>query len=450
MNLQKNQIIDIDVIDCNMLGFGVAKHQGAVIFIQKGVPGDKAKIRIIKCAKNYYVARIEELLVASPSRIDHFCNVHTLCGGCVFQRINYELEKSIKKEYVISCLRKEGLNSLNVLDVLSNNKISGYRNKIQIPVGLDTNGRVVAGFYSQKSHRIAPVDTCMIQHPSFASIVRFICDYLTKYNISIYSEEEGKGLVRHIYCRVGVSTNEIMVCLVLSQDNFPNEKQFIKEITSRFGDIKSIVFNINPNKTNVILGQNLRTVWGKECIRDILCNKSFDISPLAFYQVNHDTAELLYRRAYEMADIKKYDLLIDLYCGIGTIGICAADSIPITGIEIIPEAVNDAVANAALNQISNADYRCGDALKELANLDHAHQNPLIILDPPRKGLESQLIEILAKHRFNDILYISCAADTLSRDLKHFYSLGYHSDCVQPVDMFPRTGHVESICFLTRN
>ncbi len=449
MNFQKNQVLEAEIIDTNMLGFGVCKVFGAVIFVQNGVAGDKVKIRIIKCAKNYYIARIEEMLESSEYRTEPKCHHNRQCGGCTFQHIDYAYEKSLKQAFVEDCFRKAGLDGVNVLPVLSTNQISSYRNKGQFPLSYSKDGRVVCGFFTPKTHKVCEIDHCDIQDPSFSEITNFLCEYFSKNNIVPYNEVEHSGLLRHIYLRIGKATNEIMLCLVLREDSFPNEKQFISSVIHRFPKIKSISFNIQNENNNVILGKKQRLVWGEEKINDVLCDKRFMISPLSFYQINHDATELLYKTAFQMAKLEKFDLLIDLYCGIGSISLSSNAKCPIVGVEIIDAAVKDAKENAIANGIENAEFFCGDA-KDAFHIisEKKAKNPLIILDPPRKGLASELIQDISNHKIENILYISCGPDTFARDLARFTALGYHYGSIQPVDLFPRTSHVECIAFLS--
>lgn len=450
MNYQKNQILTVDVLETNMMGFGVAKENGAVIFIQNAVQGDRAEIRIIKCAKNYYVARIERLIQPSDFRTEPLCAQHKRCGGCAFQHVTYEHELEVKKKYVKDCIAKAGLDELEVNDILSTGNIEEYRNKAQYPLSLNSDGKVVAGFFEKKSHKVCPIERCSIQDGSFAPIVSFICAYMNQHQILPYHEETDTGLVRHIYLRKAKKTGETMLCLVLKKDCFPNREDFISKITKAFPDLTSIVWNINPKQTNVILGKESKVVWGSEKIREILCEMKFDLSPHSFFQVNRDGAELLYQTAFDLAKIEKYDLILDLYCGIGSISLSTKADCEILGVEIVSDAVEDANANATLNERSNASFVCGDAADALALLKgRSPKNPLVIVDPPRKGLALELIEDLASHSIPTILYISCGPDTLARDLAHFSKLGYQISNVQPVDMFPRTSHVETVCLLSK-
>lgn len=450
MTFSKNQILETEICDINMLGFGVAKVDGAVFFVQNGVPGDIAKLKIIKCAKNYYVCRIEELVKPSKDRIEPECPHYKSCGGCSFWHIRYDSEKSLKRNFVETCFRKAGLAHIDVLPLISTDILKGYRNKAQYPVQLSENGEVISGFYSPRSHRLCKVEHCLIQDDRFSKITEFLCEFFNKNKILPYNEENDSGLVRHIYLRCGKASGEIALCLVLRSDSFPKTDLLITEITKRFSEIVSVSFNIQPKKTNVILGNQTIIIYGKEKIEDILCGKRFLISPKSFYQVNRDGAELLYKTAFDIADLATYDLIVDLFCGIGSISLSANTDVPIMGVEIVQEAVNDAMKNAELNGISNAEFLCGDAADAFQKIKvSGSTKPLVIVDPPRKGIGDKLISDLGRNEIKNLLYISCNPETMARDIKKLYDLGYVTNFVQPVDMFPRTSHVETVALLQK-
>ena len=450
VKFQKNQVLTLDVSETNMMGFGVAKIDGMVFFIQNGVEGDRCAVRIIKVAKNYCVARIEEILKPSPRRIEPVCKHFRRCGGCAFQHVSYEHEKELKRRSVAGFLQKEGLFDLSVSHVLSTECMEGYRNKAQFPVALDETGRVICSFYAPKTHKVCSLDECSIQNPLFIPIAKRVCAFLTDHRVPVYCEETGQGLVRHIYLRIAQSTGQMMLALVLSKNDFPQTDAFVSWMTQAFPQISSICFNIQPQKNNVILGKEVIHLYGDEKITDVFCNRKLMISPLSFYQVNHDAAELLYQTAFSMSDLCEFDRIIDLYCGIGSISLSAEATCPITGIEIIPEAVKDANENAKLNGVNSANYICGDATDAFRLIRETNaKNPLLILDPPRKGLHADLIEEISRHFLQNVLYISCGPDTFARDLALFKKQGYEISSVQPVDLFPRTAHVECIAFLTR-
>ena len=454
--LQKNQTYTVNITDLNNLGFGVAKIDGISVFVADTVTGDEAEIKIIKTAKTYAVGILLQLITPSPIRCEEaeVCPVTRRCGGCVYQRVSYDKELELKKQYVTFAMKKAGAFPIHVNDVLSTGQVSGYRNKAQYPVGhetVDGKEHTVIGFYAAKSHTIIPADRCSLQPESFSDIVAFTADFCDRYNISAYDEKTETGLLRHLYLRMGAATGQIMVCLVLNGEVFPHADTFCEALTTRFPAVVSIQININKKATNVILGEDCRVLWGTSYIEDILCGRTFRISPLSFYQVNHDGAELLYNTAKNLLQLQPGESLLDLYCGIGTIGMSLADDdTPLVGIEIVPQAIENAKENAARNGMTNAQFFCGDASDAGKILsDCGIRADAVVVDPPRKGLTPEVISYLAELNPSRIVYISCDADTLARDIVRFRETGYDTDTVQPVDMFSRTGHVETVCLLSK-
>lgn len=461
--MQKNDILTLTVEEISNLGAGVAHlpnpdgSRGMTVFVQNAVTGDHLRARVIKVTKSFLVARIEEMITPSPLRArDQVCPAAG-CGGCVYRQVRYDHEKELKREYVKNAFRKAGLPHVEVEEVQSTNCLVGYRNKAQYPVRQGKNG-MEAGFFAASSHRIVPVESCQLQPSVFGEITRCICDFCNAKGISAYDEEKGKGLLRHVYLRHGAGTGEIMVCLVVNGKSLPAEGELVKTLTERFPQITGILINVNTQSTNVVLGKEYRLLWGRDWMEDTLCGLRFRISAGAFYQVNHDACELLYGIAKERAGLTGKETLLDLYCGIGTIGLSMADHAQeIVGIEIVEEAVERATENAKRNGVENAYFYCGDASdasRLLATAEAAHgaldpANTVVILDPPRKGSTPELITYLSDRGFDRVVYVSCNPDTLARDCVVFENLGYQIGTVTPVDMFPRTGHVESVVCLTR-
>lgn len=439
--MKKNEFYTVDITDLNNLGNGVAKIHGKAVFVPHAVDGDTLRIKIIKDAKDYAIARIEEILTPSPHRQESGCPVSNRCGGCVYRHITYAHELELKRAYVASAFRKAGV-SVEVAPTLSGAE-AGYRNKVQYPVGKD----ITLGFYAPRSHEIIPFSNCALQDPAFSPILAEIADYLKEAGVSVYNEETHTGLLRHIYLRKGTVSGEIMVTLVTASAEFPQGRAFAEHICKTFPHVVSVVQNVNPHKTNVILGQQCILLAGKEFLTDTLCGLTFHLSPLSFYQVNHPMAELLYEKAAELANLRPGDRIADLFCGAGTIGLSVAARYPhitLTGVEIIPEAVENAKENARLNRIDNARFICGDAnTPELADTD------VIFIDPPRKGCEASLVKQIADLAPRRVVYISCNPDTLARDVARFTEAGYTPGTVYPVDLFPRTGHVECVVLLSR-
>lgn len=459
--MQKNDIVRLEIEEINNLGCGVGHlknsdgSRGLVVFVQGAVTGDEVEARIIKVNKSYLVARIERMITPSQYRDDGDLCTARGCGGCVYRHVRYEHELELKREYVRSAFHKVGLSDVEVEETRSTGVLCGYRNKAQYPVTQGKNG-MEYGFFATASHRIVPARDCRLQPELFAKIACFVCALADRFGLSAYNEETGKGFLRHIYLRYGQKSGEVMLCLVANGEHLPNEKQWIDELTRKFPQIKSISLNTNTKNTNVVLGERYRVLYGESRIEDELCGLRFQIAPSAFYQVNHDACELLYGIAKEKAELTGGETVLDLYCGIGTIGLSMADKAgEIVGIEIVEDAVRCANENAKRNGIANAHFYCGDAsdaerLFAAAEAEHGSvDGATVIMDPPRKGSTPELIEYLSKRNFQKIVYISCNPDTLARDCVLFRKLGYEIGAVTPVDMFPRTGHIESVVCLTR-
>ncbi len=456
-NLKKDDILTVRINEINNLGSGVGKHEesGVVIFIPGAVTGDLVKAKMIKVNKSYCVGKLIEIIERSSVREDGFCDAPLSCGGCTYRHISREHELELKKSYVEHAFIKVGLSDVKVNGVLHTNKRKGYRNKAQYPIGTGKDG-IIAGFYASKTHKIIPCDSCSLQPDIFSRIVKAFCKFATENNISVYSEENGSGLLRHLYLRQGEATGDIMMCAVINGETLPYAEKLVSEFTSAFTCIKSILINVNKKNTNVILGDKYVTLYGEPYITDVLCEKKFKISPGSFYQVNHDGAELLYTTAAKFADFSGSETVLDLYCGIGTIGISMSDKVKeIIGIEIVPEAVECAKENARLNELTNASFYCGDAssaesLLSEAIIQRGELKPdAVILDPPRKGTTPELLNYIAKLGIPKIVYISCDPDTLARDCAILRDLGYSIGEVTPVDMFPATGHVETVVLLSK-
>lgn len=454
-DIKKDEVIELDITDLNNLGNGVGRYpspDGKVIFVRGAVSGERVRAKVIKVNSGFAVAKLLELVSVSPYRSrEDFCDAPLSCGGCVYRHITYEHELEIKRDYVKSAFIKVGLGSAKVLPTLSADRCEHYRNKGQYPVAKTKNG-IFAGFYAAKTHNITPADNCSIQNERFGEILRFVCDFAQRRAWSVYDEHSGKGLLRHIYLRIGEATGEIMLCLVINGDCLPFEDELVKEVTANFSDIVSIVLNKNDKNTNVVLGKEYRTLYGKDGIEDILCGLRFFISPDSFYQVNRDGAELLYTKAAQMAELKGDEVMLDLYCGTGTIGLSMAHKVKrLCGIEIVEGAVRCARENAARNGIENAEFLCADAgnAKTIIAAAGGACPDVVIMDPPRKGSTKELVDCLAELGVPKIVYISCDPDTLARDCVWFCERGYNMSKVQPVDMFPRTGHVESVVCLSR-
>ena len=455
--MRKNEEITLRVTDLNNRGFGVGHLEkpgtpddGIVVFVGGAVTGDTVRAKIIKVAKEYLVARVEEVLSPSPYRVENTCPASG-CGGCVSRGITYAHELERKRDYVKAAFRKAGLSDVEVEEVRSTGKISRYRNKAEYPVCRDQSGKIRAGFYATATHRVVPITDCDLQHEVFGQIVRFLCDFCNEQGISVYDEETGKGLLRHFYLRTAQS-GEIMVCLVVNGKKLPGEHILFGELQKKFPRIKSLYLNENNENTNVILGKDYRLLGGEPYLTDTLGGLQFHISPGAFYQVNHDACELLYGIAKEKAGLTGKELLLDLYCGIGTIGLSmAGEAKEVLGIEVVAEAVDCANENAKRNGVDNAKFAVGDAGDPAGLLGKIDpNNTVVVIDPPRKGTTPELIRAIAGAKVGKVVYVSCNPGTLARDCAIFREQGYAIGAVTPVDLFPRTGHVESVVRLIRH
>ena len=449
--MRKNELLELEITGLTAEGSGVGRMNGMAVFVPQAAPGDRIIARILKVTKSLAYGKIERVLFSSEERIEPDCPVFSQCGGCAFRHITYEAERRAKWQKVADALRRIGKLEIDPAPLLSAEITEAYRNKAQYPIGMK-DGRIQIGFYAPRSHRIVDCRTCCLQPPEFAGALRAVEMYITSENVSVYDEKAHKGLLRHIYIRMGFSTGEIMVCLVANGESLPRPERLTGLLRQAVPGLASVILNVNTNDTNVILGKRCVTLWGSDTIRDKLCGLTFTLSPLSFFQVNPAATELLYEKAREYAEPQGKELL-DLYCGAGTIGLSMAHAAKrVTGIEVIPEAVENAKKNARDNQIGNARFFCGAAEKTAVSLAKEGYRPdVVILDPPRKGCEESLIRTVAEQfQPERVVYVSCAPATLARDLARFEQLGYRARAVTPVDLFPRTKHVESVAMIQKN
>lgn len=452
MELRKNDIIELEISAMSSEGSGIGRTQdGLAVFVPQSAVGDKLSVRILKVKKTLAFGKIEEILVPSKDRTDSLCEVSRLCGGCVYNHISYEAELEAKFKRVADAVSRIGGIDTVMNPIVPAPCESRYRNKAQIPVGLSADGKVVMGFYSRHSHRIVDSMDCCLQPKSFLSVASVVRKFIEDNRISVYNEETHTGLFRHLYIRYAEATDELMVCLVINGNKIPSEQELVKLLLDAHSNIRTIIINSNKEDTNVVLGKDYRVVYGEGYIEDILCSLKFKISPQSFYQVNRTQAEKLYSIAGEYAELKTTDNLIDLYCGTGTIGLSLAKGCKsLIGVEIVDKAIEDAKLNAQRNNIDNARFICADAAQAAQKLKtEGVSADVIIIDPPRKGCDSALIHTIADMAPSRVVYVSCDPATLARDLKIFDELGYKTEEVTPVDMFPRTAHVESVAKITR-
>lgn len=449
MAIKKNDEIRLKITTLTSQGSGLGRYEDMAVFVDGSAVGDDLLVHIIKVKKNYAVGIIKKIYKPSKDRTECDCEVFGRCGGCSYRHISYEAEKREKKQMVTDAMNRIGGIDLEAEDIYTIETPERYRNKAQIPVGLDKDGKVITGFYSKRSHRITESDDCLLQMPDFKDIVSAVRRYIVENPVTVYNEETGEGLIRHIYLREGKKSREIMVCLVINGDTLPRKDRLIEILTSADENIKSIVLNINKEDTNVILGEKCVTIWGSDYIEDELCGLKFRISPLSFYQVNPEGTELLYGKAKEFASLKGDEFLLDLYCGTGTIGLTMAKHVKeLIGVEIIPQAIENAKENAKLNGIKNARFICDDASGAAKTLYEEGIRPdVVILDPPRKGCSADVIKTVADMSPDRVVYVSCDPATLARDCKVFREYGYETVRLCAVDMFPRTVHCESVALL---
>lgn len=456
MKFKKNDIFTSEIIDITNLGFGVTKVDGAVVFVSGAVPGDVARIRIIKVGSSYSVGRVEEFITLSKKRVEGRCN-NSLCRSCAYKCLDYSYECELKEESVRQIFRKAGLPEVKIASLVGSPLERGYRNKAQYPISTDKNGGYVIGFFAPKSHRVTEAADCPLAPKNFESILKALREFFARHNLSVYDEESGEGLIRHIYLRRGEFSAEVLLTLVINGDSLPHSDELCEILKEKFPELVGILLNVNKENTNIILGEKYITLWGRDYIFDTLGGVALKITAPSFYQVNHDAAELLYAKAKELAAPEKTDLLLDLYCGAGSIGLSMADEAgEVIGIEIVESAVECATFNAAINHINNASFYAGDASDTKKILEPAERArgekikpDIVILDPPRSGTTEELIEHIATLAPRKVVYISCNPATLARDMVLFKNRGYVGEEIIPFDLFPMTGHVESVVALTR-
>lgn len=446
--MKKNEVVRLEITGMTNEGNGVGRYEDMAVFVPCSAVGDILDVRIVKVLKSYSFGIVDKIITPSQTRCESNCEVSDKCGGCSFRHINYEAELEIKDNFVRDAFKRLGKLDIPFEKILGCDNDDFYRNKAQYPV-TEQNGKAVCGFYAKRSHRVVPFTACRLQPEIFKDIVDFIIENVNILKLKAYNEVEGTGILRHIYIRKGFHTNEIMVCFVVTKWCDDKLVPLAKLLCDRFSDIKSVVCNLNSKNTNVIMGKECRTICGSNTITDVMCGNKIDLSPLSFYQVNTAQAEKLYGIAKEFADLDKDKILLDLYCGAGTIGLSMADSCKsITGVEIIPEAIENAKKNAELNGIRNAEFVCGDAgtiSKEFAQ--NGKKPNVIIVDPPRKGCDNETLNAINQMLPDRVVYISCNPATCARDCAILNEMGFKPVKARAVDLFARTTHVETVVLL---
>lgn len=480
--MRKNDEVTLDIIGLTQDGEGVGRADGFTLFVQGALPGERIKVKVLKVKKQYGYAKMLELLQASPDRVEAPCPIYRQCGGCQLQHLDYAAQLAWKRQHVIDSLTRIG--KLRVADAAGAAEAAGdaggaggvvadgvvvhptigmaepwrYRNKAQVPIGMaladmadGAAGSLIGGFYARGSHRIIDMDACVIQHERNDEAVRLVKALGTRLGIRAYDETTGRGLLRHVVVRTGFATGETMVCLVTNGTRIPRVDELVEGIRRALPDVRSIVQNVNTRNTNVIFGDETRVLWGSDVIYDELDGIRFAISARSFYQVNPAQTVALYRKAVEYAGLTGRETVIDAYCGIGTISLFLARRAgKVYGVESVPEAVEDARRNAALNGIANASFEVGLAEEVIPRWREAGvAADVIVVDPPRKGCDAQLLDTIVRMRPKRVVYVSCNPATLARDLAVLEAGGFRTVEVQPVDMFPHTGHVECVILMVR-
>ena len=455
MPLQKNQILTLRIERLSSDGSGVAHSaDGEAVFVPGTAPGDEARVRIVKDCGRYAFGILDELLTPSPDRIPVDCPVAGPCGGCSLRHLDYAAELRAKQESVLDAFRRIGGLEVPVLDILPSPEVDRYRNKVQFPVGVDKNGAPCIGFYAGRTHRIVPCPDCRLQPGVLNEIGNALCAFFAQQGIRPYDEQSGKGLVRHIFLRRGAHSGQIMVCLVCTRAKLPHAEQLCTALREQFPAISTILLNVNAKNTNVILGSENHILYGPGYIEDTLCGVPVRLGPLSFYQVNTLAAERLYGVAAQYAQLTPDETLLDLYCGMGTIGLSMADQCrELIGVEIVPEAIESAKANAArMGEAVAAKSRffCADAGQAATQLAAEGLHPdIVMLDPPRKGCDEATLSAVVRMAPRRVVYVSCNPATAARDAAWLEKNGYHAEKVQPVDLFPRTKHVECVIALSK-
>ncbi len=452
MEFKKNDSVTVSVTDMGQDGEGIGKAEGYTLFIKDAVVGDKVRAKVIKAKKNYGYARLMEVLEPSPDRVEPRCSCARQCGGCQIQALSYQRQLQFKEEKVRNVLERiGGFEKIPLQPIIGMENPYRYRNKAQFPIGTDREGRPIAGFYAGRTHTIIPQEDCVLGVRENKAILEVILGFMEEFSIPAYREEEGSGLVRHVLIRYGFATKEIMVCVVINGDRLP-KAEILAERLADIAGMTSISINKNKQKTNVILGKEVEVIWGRPYIEDVLDGVRYQISPLSFYQVNPVQTKVLYEKALQYAGLHGTETVWDLYCGIGTISLfLARQAGKVYGVEIVPQAIEDARRNAALNGMENVEFMVGKA-EEILPEKYEKEGvsaDVIVVDPPRKGCDPELIHTMLQIRPKRIVYVSCDPATLARDLKLLCAGGYKLQKVQPVDQFPHSVHIENVCLLLR-
>lgn len=450
--MKKDDLVTLTIEDMGVDGEGIGHVDGCTLFVKDALIGDVINAKVMKMKKNYGYARMMEILKPSADRVEPKCAFHKQCGGCQIQALSYEKQLAYKKKKVLNNLQRiGGLENLPEFDLIGMDEPYQYRNKAQFPFGTDKNGEIVTGFYAGRTHSIISNTQCYLGVDENQQILEIILAHMKKYHIPAYDEQNGKGLLRHVLIRKGFTTGELMVCLILNGTRMPEMKELVEELTKIQG-MTSITINVNTKQTNVIMGQEMRSVWGQDYITDYIGNVKYQISPLSFFQVNPVQTRKLYERALEYAEVESGETVWDLYCGIGTISLFLAQKAKqVYGVEIVPQAIEDAKRNAKLNGFDNAEFYVGKAEEVLPKKyrEEGIKADVIVVDPPRKGCDEALLQTIVQMKPKRVVYVSCDSATLARDLKYLVSEGYEVVKGTVVDQFPHTVHVETVVLMSK-
>ena len=449
---RKNVIVTLEIVDCGTDGEGIGKADGFTVFVKDAVIGDTIVAKIMKAKKNYGYGRLMEILKPSPYRVEPVCLSARQCGGCQLQAVSYEEQKVFKEKKLRGHLERiGGFTNLPMEPLIGMDEPYHYRNKAQFPVGRNKEGKIVTGFYAGRTHAIIENRDCALGIPENKDVLDRVIAHMEKYNIAPYDEVTGKGLVRHIFVRYGFFTGELMVCLIINGQDLPHQRELVEKLCEIPG-MTSISLNMNKKRSNVILGDKVKTIWGKEYITDKIGDISYEISPLSFFQVNPQQTWKLYSKALEYADLHGEETVWDLYCGIGTISLFLAQKAKfVRGVEIVPAAIEDAKRNAQINHIENVEFFVGKA-EEVLPREYEKNGvyaDVIVVDPPRKGCDAMLLKTILKMQPKRVVYVSCDSATLARDLRFLCDNGYELKKVCGVDQFPQTVHVETVVLLSK-
>ena len=451
MEYRKNDIVTLEIVDCGTDGEGIGKADGFTVFVKDAVIGDTIMAKIMKAKKNYGYGRLMEILKPSPYRVEPVCLSARQCGGCQLQAVSYEEQKVFKEKKLRGHLERiGGFTELSMEPLIGMDEPYHYRNKAQFPVGRNKEGKIVTGFYAGRTHAIIENRDCALGIPQNKDVLDRVIAHMEKYNIAPYDEATGKGLVRHIFVRYGFFTGELMVCLIINGQDLPHQRELVEKLCEIPG-MTSISLNMNKKRSNVILGDKVKTIWGEDYITDKIGDISYEISPLSFFQVNPKQTWKLYSKALEYADLHGEETVWDLYCGIGTISLFLAQKAKfVRGVEIVPAAIEDAKRNAQINHIENVEFFVGKA-EEVLPREYEKNGvyaDVIVVDPPRKGCDEMLLKTILKMQPKRVVYVSCDSATLARDLRFLCDNGYELKKVCGVDQFPQTVHVETVVLLS--